>query len=352
MDKLNIAVIFGGSSPEYNVSLESAYSVISNLNPERYVPVPIGISREGNWYFFAGDYRKIKEDTWLNAEDSRPVLLTQNRGSRKLYIAETKRTDSVILDAILPVLHGKNGEDGTVQGLAVLSGIPLVGCGVLASALCMDKYRAHLMASLFGIAVPKSFSVSPQTPEEKIVLYGLELGYPLFVKPVKAGSSYGITKVQNGSALPEAIQKAFQYDDQVIIEENIDGFEVGCAVMGSKHLTVGEVDEIELSENFFDFTEKYTLKSSSIHVPARISRQKSEEIKRVAQVLYRALGCSGFARVDFFLSPSGRIVFNEVNTIPGFTEHSRFPGMMRAAGISLSEVLTSVIDEAVMACVQ
>ena len=164
------------------------------------------------------------------------------------------------------------------------------------------------------------------------------------VKPVKAGSSYGVTKVTQASQLSDAIALAFKYDTQVILEENIEGFEVGCAVLGNQELTVGEVDEIELSSGFFDFTEKYTLKTSAIHVPARIAPEKAAEIKETAKRIYLALGCRGFARVDMFLTPEGKIVFNEANTIPGFTSHSRYPGMMKAAGHSFGEILTRIIE--------
>ena len=152
-----------------------------------------------------------------------------------------------------------------------------------------------------------------------------------------------MTKVEKPVELQSAIIKAFQYDDEVIMEENIDGFEVGCAVLGNRNLITGEVDEIQLSGGFFDFTEKYTLKTSEIHVPARIELRKMQEIKQTAKTIYRALGCRGFARVDMFLTPDGEIVFNEVNTIPGFTEHSRYPGMMKAAGIEFPEILERII---------
>lgn len=173
-----------------------------------------------------------------------------------------------------------------------------------------------------------------------------EIGYPLFVKPVRAGSSFGVTRVPGAARLRAAVELALQYDRQVILEEAIEGVEVGCAVMGKHCLTVGEVDEIELSGGFFDFVEKYTLKTSAIHVPARLSSQKAEEVKETAKCLYRALCCSGFARVDLFLTPQGRLVFNEINTIPGFTEHSRFPGMMKAAGLPFGELLSRMIEEA------
>lgn len=174
-------------------------------------------------------------------------------------------------------------------------------------------------------------------------IWGRELNYPLFVKPLRAGSSFGITKVAGPEDLEGAVRHAFEYDSYVILEETIPGFEVGCAVLGTEELLVGEVDEIELSQGFFDYTEKYTLKTSSIHVPARISPEKAKEIKETAKTIYRGLGCSHFARVDMFLTPEGEIYFNEVNTIPGFTAHSRYPNMMKAAGISFEELLSRLL---------
>lgn len=353
MKKTNVAIFFGGCSSEYSVSLESAYSVICGLNPEKYRPVPIGITPAGKWYFFAGDIEKIKEDLWYNDIDCVPAVLSPDRENHRLLLLESHTTSrtrisEILIDAAFPVMHGRNGEDGTIQGLIEMSGIPLVGCGVLASALCMDKDRAHQLARLAGIAVPESMVLIPNYQQEAVQKFAKRIGYPIFVKPVKAGSSYGISKVWNETELLPAITLAFEYDNEVILEETIDGFEVGCAVMGYDTLTVGEIDEIELSGGFFDYTEKYTLKTSAIHVPARVSQDTSERIKDTARTLYRALGCSGFARVDMFLTPDQRIVFNEINTIPGFTNHSRYPGMMKAAGISFSELLDKLIETAVM----
>ena len=181
----------------------------------------------------------------------------------------------------------------------------------------------------------------------KVLEQAERLGYPLFVKPVRAGSSYGITKVMARNELPAAVKLAFAYDDRMILEEAISGFEVGCAVLGNNRLTVGELDEIELSGGFFDYTEKYTLKTSKIHVPARLSPEKAMEIKELAKRIYRALDCRGFARVDFFLDKSGQVLFNEVNTIPGFTAYSRYPSMMKAAGLSFEQVISAVIRLAV-----
>ncbi len=343
----NVAVIFGGCSPEYEVSLESAFAVLENMDREKYNPVCIGISRQGDWFYFTGDIMKIKEDRWQEAGECLPACLSQSRCDRCLYVFEESNIVKLPLDGAFPVLHGKNGEDGTVQGLIELAGIPLVGCGVLASALCMDKDRAHRLAAAAGVAVPRTFAVEKSTPKQAVVAFGEGTGYPLFVKPVRAGSSFGVSKVSDREALLKAVEQAFSYDDRVLVEEAVEGFEVGCAVMGRDRLKTGEVDEIELSGGFFDYTEKYTLKTSAIYVPARISPGKSHEIKETAKRIYKALDCKGFARVDMFLTPQGRIVFNEVNTIPGFTQHSRFPGMMKAAGLSFKEMLDQILEEAV-----
>lgn len=347
MKKRNVAVFFGGCSSEYGVSLESAYSVINSLDRGKYQPVMVGITKGGDWFHFTGNTDRIKADTWHNEADCVPALLSPNRSERKLYCLRKGGLDWICLDAAFPVLHGKNGEDGTIQGMIELAGIPLAGCGVLASALCMDKARAHALASLTGVRVPESFVFTADQPLRQAEAFANRVGYPVFVKPVKAGSSYGITKAGSEAELPSAIALALEHDESVIVEENIEGFEVGCAILGRDRPITGEVDEIELSQGFFDFTEKYTLQTSFIHVPARISPEKAAEIKETAVRIYRMLGCSGFARVDMFLTPEGEIVFNEVNTIPGLTEHSRYPGMMKAAGYTIGAVLDEIIKQAV-----
>lgn len=342
-----IAILFGGCSPEYGVSLQSAYSVITHLDREKYEPVLIGISNAGDWFQYVGEIEKIPIDTWCNEEDCIPVVVSPNRTVHGIVTIKNGKIRETHIDAVFPVLHGKNGEDGTVQGMFELAGIPVVGCGVLSSALCMDKDRAHKLVQAAGISVPQSFVLQSGEDAEAAIRQAERIGYPLFVKPVRAGSSYGITKVTGWNQLPEALKLAFSYDNTVIVEECISGFEVGCAVLENDGFVVGEVDEIELENGFFDFTEKYTLKTSSIHVPARISAEKAGEIKETAKLIFKTLDCRGFARVDMFLDDTGRIVFNEVNTIPGFTTHSRFPNMMKAAGISLEQVISMAVDRAV-----
>jgi len=343
LQKKTVAVIFGGYSPEYGVSLQSAFSILTNLDGEKYNIIPIGITKEGEWYRYYGDFENILNDVWYRDENNLTgVVISQSRSIHGMLEFRSGVTFAIRIDLAFPVLHGKNGEDGTVQGVFETAGIPVVGCGILSSALCMDKDRAHRLVQASGVAVPKAVTLRSF---EKYDLKNLTAGlkFPLFVKPVKAGSSFGITKVFAENELEDAINFAFYYDDAVIIEENIEGFEVGCAVMGIDELTTGRVDEIELQSGFFDFKEKYTLETSKIHMPARIDSECEQRIRSAAELIYRTLGCSGFARVDMFLTPTGEIVFNEVNTIPGCTSHSRYPNMMKGIGIEFSELLDRIL---------
>ena len=327
--KKRILILFGGCSSEHDVSLQSARAVLEHLDNRKYQLLPVTVSREGRWTF-----------------QGRPCTLRLDRGAASLLLLDGSG-ETLAFDAAFPVLHGKNGEDGTVQGLLELMGVPIVGCGTLSSALCMDKHRAHLLASLAGVAVPKDAVFAAGASREELEAAAEQLGYPLFVKPVRAGSSFGSAKTDRRGQLAAAAEEAFRHDREILLEEAVPGFEVGCAVMGNPGetpLTVGAVDEIQLSGGFFDFEEKYTLKTSAIHCPARISPEKAAEIQRAARAVYAALDCRVFARVDFFLTPEGRVIFNEVNTIPGFTAHSRYPAMMRAAGLDFSTLLDRLLE--------
>ncbi|WP_330571903.1 D-alanine--D-serine ligase VanG [Petralouisia muris] len=344
-NRKKIAVLFGGCSSEYEVSLQSAYAVITHIDTEQYELVLIGITKTGKWYLYQGDPVNIQGDSWYNEEECIPAVVSPDKELHGILLMKGRETEEISLDGALPILHGRNGEDGTVQGALELAEIPVIGCGTMSSAVCMDKEMAHRLAGEQGVKVPRSYTI----PREDLNLMdikikGRELGYPLFVKPLRAGSSFGITRVEKAEDLRLAVEHAFEYDSSVILEEMIAGFEVGCAVLGTKELMTGAVDEIELSEGFFDYTEKYTLKTSKIHVPARISPEKAKEIQETAKIIYRGLGCNYFARVDMFLTPSGEIYFNEVNTIPGFTSHSRYPNMMKAAGVSFEELLSRLLE--------
>ena len=338
-----ILVLFGGCSTEYEVSLQSAHGVLSHLDRSRFTPLTVGITREGRWLRYGGPLSGLETGDWASRPDCVPCALSLDRGDRRLlWLDGSGRSEG--FDAAFPILHGKNGEDGTVQGLLELMDVPVVGCGALSSALCMDKDRAHKLAALAGVRVPRSRLFRRGAVLPQMAQAAEELGYPLFVKPVRAGSSFGISKVNAPDQLPAAVWTAFAHDREILLEEAVPGFEVGCAIMGSDELTVGAVDEIELTDGFFDYTEKYNLITSRIYCPARISPEKAAEIQEAAKAVYRALDCRVFARVDLFLTPWGEIVFNEVNTIPGFTAHSRYPGMMAAAGWDFGRLITRLIE--------
>ncbi len=343
MEKKKIGIIFGGKSPEYDVSLESAYSVITNINKEKYDITLIGITKQGNWYKYEGEIENIKNNTWEKEGKCTKTFISTNPDDKG--IIEIENNNKLIkLDAIFPVLHGSNGEDGTVQGLIALSGIPLIGCDILSSSLCMDKHLSHKLVESYGIKVAKSIVINDKAKQKEIEEKLKQLKYPLFVKPMRAGSSFGITKVESENEIEGAIKEALKYDTEIIIEENIEGIEIGCAILGNEELTVGEIDEIELSKGFFNYTEKYTLKTSKIHVPARIEKSISDEAKETAKKIYKILKCKDFARVDMFLTPKGEIYFNEINTIPGFTSHSRYPSMMKQVGINFEQLLDKLIE--------
>lgn len=343
--KKRIAVLFGGCSTEYEVSLQSAHAVIETMDTDRYEQILIGISRtSGQWYLYRGNIDAIPEDRWQEESRCVPVWVSTDRSVHGICCLEGGSVRTISLDAAFPILHGKNGEDGTVQGVFELAGIPVVGCSMLSSAVGMDKELAHRIVAAAGVPAAETVTVTKPYDAMELRKCAARLGYPLYVKPVRAGSSFGITRVCAEEELTAAVESAFDHDSEVVLEEEIRGFEVGCAVLGNEELTIGEVDEIELSEGFFNYEEKYTLKTSNIYVPARIPHEKAEEIRHTAAVIYRALKCRDFARVDMFLTPEGKIYFNEVNTIPGFTAHSRYPGMMKAAGISFAELIGRLIE--------
>ena len=242
MNRKHIAVIFGGCSPEHGVSLASAAGILQHLDRSRFLPVLIGITKQGDWYLFEGDVSRVADGSWERGRCT-PACLSPNRGRHELLVFRETGVAHIPIDAAFPVLHGRNGEDGTVQGLCELAGIPLAGCGTLASALCMDKDRAHKLVSLSGVRVPNSCVLHTGDDAQFAEKAAEALGYPLFVKPVKAGSSFGVARITAPDALGSAVEAAFYYDDRVLLEEAIPGFEVGCAVMGGDQLTLGEPDE-------------------------------------------------------------------------------------------------------------
>ncbi len=343
MEKKKVLVIFGGCSTEYEVSLVSASAVMAAIDRTRYEVLHLGITRDGRSLFYEGEEEEIEADTWQE-KGCFPATIAMSRGGAALWVDREGSFEKISFSVAFPILHGKNGEDGTIQGLCEMAGIPIAGCGMESSVLGMDKHLAHTLVSLGGIRVPKSICLQGmgEYEERKEEIY--HLGLPVFVKPVRAGSSFGISRITDGVNMEEAVKAAFLHDSQVVIEEAISGFEVGCAVMGNDELIIGRVDEIELSQGFFDYEEKYTLKTSAIHMPARIAAEEEEKIRQTAGRIYRILGCKSFARVDMFFTEDKEIVFNEVNTIPGFTSHSRFPSMMKGIGLDFEKVVNRILQ--------
>jgi len=344
--KIALGIVFGGCSTEYDVSLSSAAAVIDHLDRERYELVLIGITREGHWRRYYGESSLIREDRWTSHPGCVPAVLSASRDKKGLIEFVGTEFRLTPLEVVFPVLHGRNGEDGTLQGLLELSGIPFVGCGTLSSSLCMDKAYAKTIVSSAGIEVPPFITVFGRNVVADAIGMADKLGYPLYVKPARSGSSIGIAKAYNEEELTSGIEQALVHDDKLVIERHVNGIELGCAVLGDDDPFIGEIDEIELTGEFFDFEQKYTLSASTIHLPSRIDGETAARAKTMALAVYRALGCRGFARVDLFLTEDGRLMFNEVNTIPGFTSHSRYPNMMRHAGIEFSALLERLIGSA------
>ncbi len=338
MPRLMVGVIFGGSSEEHPISVKSAQEVAKHLDPARYEPFWVGITRSGAWKLCDGPHAD-----WENA-GGRPAVLSADRSIHGMLVLDEESYERIGLDVVLPVLHGKLGEDGAMQGLLELAGIPYVGCDVQSSALCMDKALAYTVVRAAGIATPNFWAV---TAGERIDPD--KFSYPVFVKPARSGSSFGVSKVSRKEDLASAVEAAREYDSKVLIEEAVIGSEIGCAILGNgAHLLAGEVDRISLSQGFFRIhqehePEKYGSDNATFIVPADISPKARSRVQETAKAVYRALGCTGLARVDLFLTENETVILNEVNTLPGLTSYSRYPRMMAAAGLSLREVLDRVI---------
>lgn len=348
MDRKKIAVLFGGCSSEHEVSRVSAASVIRNLPKEKYDPVLIGITKDGRWYLYGGPLEAVEDGSWERDEKNRPAFPSPDRGVGGIVVCGPEGLRTIPVDCVFPVLHGKNGEDGTVQGLLELSGIPFVGCRTLSSAACMDKAVTHTLLSAAGIKQANYlwfFSHKYKTGADKIKLkINARLGYPIFVKPANAGSSIGVSKVSCEAELDEAVAKAAREDGKIVVEEAVTGQEVECAVLGNLEPEAAPmVGEIAASAQFYDYDDKYKSGKSQLFIPARLDGAVAEEIRSTAVRAYRMLGCRGFARVDFFVRGGKEVLLNELNTIPGFTSISMYPKLWEASGLPYGELLDRLI---------
>lgn len=336
MDRIRIGIVFGGAGEEHPVSVKSAIEVARSLDTTMYEPFWIGITASGAWRLCDGPGAG-----WESA--GRPAVLSPDRSVHGLLVLDREGCQLVRLDVVLPVLHGRLGEDGAVQGLLELSGIPYAGCDVASSALCMDKSLTYLVARSAGIVTP-TFRVLGEGER----VDPAELCYPVFVKPARSGSSFGVNRVERGEELADALADARRYDAKVLIEEAVAGSEVGCAILGERFgLVVGEVDRVAVSHGFFRIHQEDSpetgSENSTFIVPADISDDARRLVQDTAKDVYRVLGCRGLARVDLFLTEDGEVVLNEVNTLPGLTSYSRYPRMMAAAGLPLAEVIDRIV---------
>lgn len=346
--KTKLAILFGGKSDEYSVSLHSAAAIIKNVPEELFDVTLVGITQEGKWLLYEGGAEKINDDTWHKGNLS-PVFLNMGndfKGLVKLNL-DNSTFEKIEINCIFPVLHGRNGEDGTIQGLCQMSGIPFVGCDMTSSAVCMDKEFTHVICENAGIKMAPYITAvnSSKLNVKKLYEQAYEkLSLPMFIKPANNGSSIGISKIRNYDEFEKGIMEAFQHDNKVVIEKMIEGFEIGCAVLGNEELTIGEVDEIDTKNDFFDYVEKYSQHNSKIYCPARISDELKKEAKQIAEKTYRALGCKGLARVDMFVTPENKIFLNEINTIPGLTDLSRYPSMLKKIGIDYKDLIVKLVE--------
>ncbi|HHV98314.1 MAG TPA: D-alanine--D-alanine ligase [Clostridiaceae bacterium] len=356
VEKKHIAVVFGGKSSEHEVSRVSAQSILQNIDRNKYDVTMIGITREGRWLIYDGPVEKLPTGEWQAIAESQadsgnaPLPSSGYLGNPAgILEAAGAGQGKKKIDVVFPVLHGCNGEDGTIQGLLELAGIPYVGCGVLASALGMDKAYAKIIFEKEGIPQGKYlvFNRKQLNTNLESIIEQVEnsLGYPCFVKPSNAGSSVGVSKAPNREKLVEALKLAARYDRRILVEEFIDGREVECAVLGNDEPVASTVGEIIAGSEFYDYQDKYVNDSSRTEIPANLPEETINQIRDYAVRAFKALDCAGLSRVDFFVHrKTGKIYINEINTLPGFTSISMYPKLWAKSGISYSELISRLIE--------
>lgn len=333
--KLKVAVLFGGCSTEHEVSLTSAKFIMQSLDPDKYELIPLYISKKGEWFYYGGELADLSKGHHEGRSCCTPAFMSPDTGKAGVALFEKDGVRFLPVDVVFPVLHGKNGEDGTVQGLAALAKIPMVGCGLLSSALCMDKVMAKIILSAVGIPNAPYYSIKKSALKNiDVHLDEIEqkLGYPIFVKPANAGSSVGVSKAKNREGLKTAIDLAFLHDSKVLCEKAIVGREVECAVFGGEEPFASIPGEIEPGAEFYDYAAKYEDDTSKLYIPARIRPETTEKLREIACRAFVALDCKGLARIDFFVTPEEEVILNEVNTLPGFTPISMYPKLMNECG--------------------
>lgn len=338
--KTELCVLFGGRSSEYEVSLSSACNILRAVDKEKYNVHKIGIDKEGKWFLYNGDDANIKNDTWKNG-DITPVFVRLDGGG---FFTENGKLPC---DVVLPALHGEYCEDGRLQGLLDTCGIRYVGCGLTASDSSMNKYLTKLVAENWGVPVAKYLHIRQRRftrhKEEVFSDVKNKFTYPVFVKPVSAGSSVGASKVNDESELAAALEEAIKYGGEALIEEYIAGKEIEVAVFGNDDPTASVCGQINPGAEFYDYDTKYKNDTASYYIPALISEKTANAVREYALRIFRALGCKGLSRVDFFVDKDENITFNEINTLPGFTNISMYPSLLKHSGMTDSEIIDGLI---------
>lgn len=344
--KLRVGILFGGKSAEHEVSLQSAKNIADAIDKEKYEVSLIAIDKAGHWLLpnqaefllNTSDPKKIA----LNVVGNESVALVPQSSGEVTNLSRSEALPAV--DVVFPILHGPFGEDGTVQGLLKLAGVPFVGAGVLGSAVGMDK---DVMKRLFrdaGLPIAK-FKVLRQEEDVDFEAISKELGLPLFIKPANLGSSVGVSKAKNKEEFERAVTEAFEFDTKIIIEEFIAGRELECAVLGNQSPEASGVGEIIPHHEFYSYDAKYLDEDgASLIIPADISAEVAERLRTLAVAVFKTLSCEGLARVDFFYTKDGRLFVNEINTMPGFTNISMYPRLWGAAGVSYTDLISRLID--------
>ncbi len=343
--RVRLVVLYGGQSAEHDVSRVSARHVLSAVDPARYEVVPIAITKQGRW-LRSEDATRALASGRETLPDALPV--SGPAVDPLSAVAPRDEADQVV---VFPLLHGPMGEDGTVQGLLELAGVPYVGCGVLASALAMDKVKANEMFKAHDVPQARFRSLSDTDLEDEpglVAEIADELGFPLFVKPANMGSSIGVTKAHDAGELAVAIELALSYDRWLVVEEGVEGREIECAVLGNDRPRASLPGEIQPGAEFYDYEDKYMDGTAKLMIPAPVEPQVTKDLKDLAVRAYRALACEGMARVDFFFEEAGRgLLVNEINTIPGFTPISMYPKMWDATGLPYAELVDELVRLAI-----
>lgn len=350
MKKLNVAVVYGGLSPEHMISRSSANTIISNLSDEKYNVIPIYINKEGSWIMYDNYKSDLKDWKWERIGAT--VSLSVNHSHKGLLRLVRDKAKLISIDIIFPVLHGLNGEDGNIQGLFEMSGIPYVGNGVLSSAVCIDKSFTRIIADYTGINQTKFMVISEHDfkvkGDEIFKKITKKIGCPCFIKPCNCGSSIGMKKAKNKKEITEGIELAFHYDKKIMIEKAIVGREFECSVLGSAidgEINVSGVGELKYESEFYNYDAKYMDKTSYTIIPADLSKEISEQIRDYSARIFKAVDGNGMARVDFFVEDdTNKVIFNEINTLPGFTSISMYPKLWEHEGIGVGTLLDKLID--------